>query len=525
MRRTKRLLTSLALSATFLLSNFASVLATPSTDKLYEKAFKEVANCKNVYTQQGINGARSAINALRGSKASWAIGEFSKQTDVVQQKLFEEFMGLLFDSNNKPKASVTQQDVNRARDLVNSFATYTGNAPYVQSWSSAVDGYQGMIIKQVVALVEKAEKSKNKDDIAAARNGVMSLLTAVNNTNVINFAKDLEKRVTALDGGVVVTGDLKVHYIDVGQADSILIQQGNNAMLIDAGNNGDGSLVVDYLKKQDISKLDYIIGTHPHEDHIGGLDSVINVFDIGNVIMPKATHTSQTYKDVITAISNKNLKITTPKVGDSYKLGNAEFTILAPNKDNYTELNDYSIVTRLKYGNNSFIFTGDAEALSEGEILAKQLDISADVLKVGHHGSDTSTSQAFLDKVNPKYAVISVGTGNDYGHPTNTILSRLSAKGVSTFRTDKQGTIVATSNGSNITFNNTPTVPDTTTPPDTNNPTPGVDENMIVWRVSATGTVYHDSKDCSNMKSPIQMTLKDARAKNLKPCSKCNPPQ
>lgn len=251
-------------------------------------------------------------------------------------------------------------------------------------------------------------------------------------------------------------GELKVHYINVGQADSILITQGGKNMLIDAGNNADSALVVDYLKKQGISKLDYVIGTHPHEDHIGGLDTVINVFDIGTIYMPKVTSTTETYKDVITAISNKGKKITVPNVGSTFNVGDAVATILAPNNSSYADINNYSIAIKLKFGNNSFIFMGDAEDISEGEILAKQLDLEADVLKVGHHGSSSSTTQAFLNKVNPKYAVISVGKGNDYGHPHKSTMDRLKAKGVTVYRTDENGTIVATSNGSNITFNTNP---------------------------------------------------------------------
>lgn len=255
---------------------------------------------------------------------------------------------------------------------------------------------------------------------------------------------------------IKVNGNLKVHYIDVGQADSILVQQNGHNMLIDAGNNADSGLVVDYLKQQEVEKLDYVIGTHPHEDHIGGLDAVINSFDVEKVLMPEVTATTNTYKDVITAIQNKNLKITTPKVGNSYDLGDANWTILAPNSNSYEYTNNYSIVIKLKFGNNSFIFTGDAEDISEGEILSKQLDIQADVLKVGHHGSSSSTTDAFLNAVNPKYAVISVGEDNKYDHPHKSTMDRLKAKNIEVYRTDECRTIIATSNGEDITFNTDP---------------------------------------------------------------------
>lgn len=245
----------------------------------------------------------------------------------------------------------------------------------------------------------------------------------------------------------------KIHFIDVGQADCILIKNGEKSMLIDAGNNNDEKLVVNYLKKEGIKKLDYVIGTHPHEDHIGGLDAVIDHFHIGKIYMPKATHTSKTFKDVIKSIKKKGLKISNPSVGSKILLGDAEGLIVAPNGRAYKNFNDYSIVMRLTYKNTSYLFTGDAEALSEKEILKKGFDISADVLKVGHHGSHSSTIQPFLNKVNPKYAVIMTEKGNDYGHPHKETMDKLKNKGVTVYRTDQNGTIVLTSDGKDIVFN------------------------------------------------------------------------
>ena len=252
------------------------------------------------------------------------------------------------------------------------------------------------------------------------------------------------------------SGELKIHFLDVGQADSILIQQGSTTMLIDAGNNGDDKTVKDYITGLGIKKIDHLIGTHPHEDHIGGLDYIINSFEIGKIYMPKATATTETFKDVLTAIKNKGMKVTTPVPGDSFKLGDATVTVLGPNGETYSETNDYSIVVKISYGNTAFLLTGDAEHISEKEMITKGFDLKADVLKTGHHGSSSSTSQEFLDKVNPKYAVISAEKGNSYGHPHKETVDKLKAKGIPVYRTDESGTIIATSDGKNISFDKKP---------------------------------------------------------------------
>lgn len=246
--------------------------------------------------------------------------------------------------------------------------------------------------------------------------------------------------------------ELKVHFIDVGQADSILIQLGDTAMLVDGGNNEDGTIVKQYLKKNNVTKLDYVVGTHAHEDHIGGLDEVIKSFEVSKVYFPKQTANTVTFKDFVNAVKNKGLSFTEPKVGDKFKLGDAECTIIAPKSKTYEDANDYSVVLKITYGNTSFLLTGDAEAKSEKEIVSGGMDISAQVLKVGHHGSSTSTSQAFLDKINPKYAVISVGEDNNYGHPAQSTLKKLSNKGIKVYRTDESGNIIAISDGVNISF-------------------------------------------------------------------------
>ncbi|MFO7296195.1 MAG: ComEC/Rec2 family competence protein [Clostridia bacterium] len=258
-----------------------------------------------------------------------------------------------------------------------------------------------------------------------------------------------EREIVAEDSQAI-SHDLAVHFIDVGQADCILVTIKDAAMLIDAGNNEDSQLVVDYIKGRGITTLDYVIATHPHEDHIGGMDAVINGFEVKNIIMPRAESTTKTFEDVLEAISNKGLKITPAVPGTEYSLGEAKFTILAPNSEAYEDTNDYSVVIKLQYGATSFLFTGDAGFESENEMLEKGYDLRADLLKVAHHGSKYSTSMKFLEAVQPKIAVISVGEDNDYGHPAPETIQRLRQAGAKIYRTDESGTIIATSDGKAI---------------------------------------------------------------------------
>lgn len=330
-----------------------------------------------------------------------------------------------------------------------------------------------------------------------------------------------------------VTGTLKLNFIDVGQADSILIQNGSSSMLIDAGNNGDADTVVNYIKQQGISKLDYVVGTHPHEDHIGGMDAVINTFDIGKILMPQATTTTKTFQDVITAIKNKGMKITTPIPGSTFNLGSAKCTIFAPNSPKYDDLNNYSIVIKLSFGKTSFLFEGDAQSEAEEEMLSKGFDLHADVLKIGHHGSDTSTTPEFLKAVSPKYAVISVGSGNDYGHPKPITLEKLADAGAQVFRTDESGTIIATSDGETIKFDKKASAVKPQAPPKTETKTTetvttskATDNGKdITVYVTNSGKKYH-SDGCRYLsKSKIPISLSEAKSEGYTPCKVCNPPQ
>ena len=246
---------------------------------------------------------------------------------------------------------------------------------------------------------------------------------------------------------------LQIIFFDVGQADSILLKTEDYAMLIDAGNIGQDKLMLDYLSEYGVTKLDYLVATHPHADHIGAMSAVVKAMDsIGEVIMPDKPHTTVTYKNLIKAIDEKNIPITLAEVGQVFNMGNVNIQIIAPDNTDYTDLNEVSVVLRVTFGETVFLFTGDAGTKSENAQLASGLSLKVDVLKVGHHGSRTSTTQKYLDAVSPQYAIISCGTDNSYGHPHSETMTRLNRKNITIYRTDEMGTIIFVSDGKNITI-------------------------------------------------------------------------
>lgn len=266
-------------------------------------------------------------------------------------------------------------------------------------------------------------------------------------------SKNINKRINE----VPVTSEerLEVTFIDVGQADSILIENEGHYMLVDAGNNEDGPKLVNYFKNQNIHQFDYVIGTHPHEDHIGGLDNIIEGFDINTFYMPDVITTTKTFEDVLDALGEKNVTLSIPKTNATFKLGDATVKVLYVGTEDESDLNDTSIVLKVTYQNVSFLLTGDASTKVEEKL--NPADLESTVLKVGHHGSSTATNEKFLNTVNPKYAIISVGENNQYEHPHTTVLNTLAAHNITTYRTDQDGTIKVITDGTNIEINTSKT--------------------------------------------------------------------
>lgn len=289
-----------------------------------------------------------------------------------------------------------------------------------------------------------ARGKKNKKN-GIKSNTVIGIIAAFIIAAAAYFSKDV---INLIEGDIDLTGKFAVHFLDIGQGDAILIQNPENEfMLIDTGDRDKDIKLMQYLENYNVKNFKYAIFTHPHADHIGSADKIVKNYGIETLIMPKAVNTSQTFLRLVEEIENKNLEITQPNPGQSFKFGSAEFIILAPNSEQYENLNNYSIALKMKYGGFSFLFTGDMEKEAENEVIGfcekNNISLTADVLKIGHHGSSTSTQKSFLDLVSPSVSVIMCGEGNDYGHPTIQTLNRLEQSGSKIFRTDIDGDIIA----------------------------------------------------------------------------------
>lgn len=331
----------------------------------------------------------------------------------------------------------------------------------------------------------------------------------------------------------------RVHFIDVGQADSILITCDNETLLIDAGNVGDGDLVASYIDELGIKELDYVISTHAHEDHVGGLSYVLNEYTVTEAIFaPEKGADTDCYKDFLEAVEAQELNLTIPAAGDTITLGSSTLTFITPLTEPCPGTNNTSLVTKIEYGETSFLFTGDIEKDAEKLILDSGMDISADVLKVGHHGGETSTTYTFLREIMPELAVISVGNDNSYGHPTEEVLSRLRDSDTKVYRTDMQGHIVIQSDGENLTvttqknqdIETNPTIPTPPEAPDEpdvpSEPEPDIpaEEGEYIGNINSKKLHVPSCSSLPKEENRIYFRTKEAAInEGYTACSRCNP--
>lgn len=331
---------------------------------------------------------------------------------------------------------------------------------------------------------------------------------------------------------IKASGTMEVHFIDVGQGLSILVESDGQILLYDGGDRSHSSQVVSYLKNQEITDIDYLISSHYDEDHVAGLVGCLNAFNVINVIGSDYVQDTQIYQSFVNGVDEQGLLIQHPKVGEEFLFGSGKFTILAPKMITNND-NDNSVAIKLENGNNVFIFTGDAEANSEQAMCNSGIELSCDVLVLGHHGSATATTWDLLQNTVPEYAVISCGTNNRYGHPHQDTMDKLESMDIEVYRTDMQGNITAVSNGDDITWNQEPcndyssgddegegiTIQATE---ENNTISQSSQNSSSVW-ISQTGSKYHNKPDCGSMNpdKAIQMSISEAEAGGYEACSKC----
>lgn len=245
--------------------------------------------------------------------------------------------------------------------------------------------------------------------------------------------------------------NMKVHFLDAGQGDSILVQSEGENLLIDAGTNEDEEMVVSYLKEQGVERLDYVIATHPHIDHIGGMDAVIETFPVGTCFLPEETYDTESFQEVLTALDEMDVKIRHPEFMENYEIGSGRFVFITPDSGRqYEDINDSSLGIRLTNGTHSFLLCGDISRRIEAEILDSGISIQSDVMKLNHHGSRDANSWKFLKAASPSFIVITCGTRNEFGHPNEKVMKRVEKLGAGVFRTDLQGTVVFESDGKTL---------------------------------------------------------------------------
>ena len=339
-------------------------------------------------------------------------------------------------------------------------------------------------------------------------------------------------------------GEMKVHFLDVGQGLSILVQSEDKNLIYDGGDRKTSSFVVSYLKKQNVKKIDYLISSHYDADHMAGLIGCLKAFDVSHVISSDYTHNSKLYKSFVKAVKADGLKMEHPSVGTTFTFGSGSFEILAPSTIEKNGSNNNSVAIKLINGDNSFVFTGDAEHASESAMCNTGIDLECDVLVPGHHGSATATSWEFLQKTVPEYAVISCGADNKYGHPDKDTMDKLESMDIQVYRTDKQGTITVTSDGKTLNWSANPcndytpgdaddtgtvaSESETSNQSEVNSVKAETTQNTedtttdMVW-IAATGSKYHRINNCGRMNpdNAKQVTREEAVSMGMEPCKKC----
>ena len=321
------------------------------------------------------------------------------------------------------------------------------------------------------------------------------------------------------DGPDVGLGLLTVTFIDVGQADATLLEQGGMAMLIDGGSPEDSNLIFTVLRDRGIERLDHVIATHAHADHVGGLSGALRQATAGAAWCPVTDYDTRAFRNFVSGLEDAGSGITVPEPGTWFMLGTARVEFLGPSEINEGEPNDTSLIIKVTHGDVSFLFTGDAERNAELRLVEEGRDLSADVIHVGHHGSSTSSAYPFLREVMPLYAVISCGRGNQYGHPHEDVMSRLRDAGAAVYRTDMQGDITAVSDGASVSFVTARNADAVTNPGSARQPEDsyiGNANSLKFHRQSCTGLPAEHNRVTLG-------SLEEAYEKGFDPCGICRP--
>lgn len=383
-----------------------------------------------------------------------------------------------------------------------------------------------------VLVLQTSGQPESGEHVAQAATGQAGTGAAAGNADAGQTGGNAANGQAAVSTGTSQTGTLTVTWLDVGQGDAAVIQCGGQTMLIDGGKPEKSSYIYAWLQQHGLSYLDVIVATHVDADHIGGLSGALNYASVGTAYCPVTTGTTETFQSFVKYLAKRDRSITVPTAGETFALGGAQVQILGP-LHSAEDSNDNSIVLKVSFGATSFLFTGDAERAEEQDLLNAGVNLQSTVLKVGHHGSDTSTSYPFLRAVAPQYAVISVGAGNSYGHPTEAVLSRLRDAGVTAFRTDMQGEITAVSDGQMVNFSTAKNAAAETLA----NAGAGQNAGTAATSTTTTGSYVLNTNthkfhvpSCSSVENISPKNRKDVSesreqiiSEGYAPCKRCNP--